>query len=293
MEDVSVIKKAAEMNAEHLLTHFDRIADTPDAIPRLRRFILDLAVRGKLVPQDPSDEPASELLKRIAAEKARLVKAGEIKKNKANPIKMADSPFDLPNSWKWAAIGDLFLYDAGIKREPRILNQKQWLLELEDIEKDTGRLLVRSRVSERESKSTKSEFFIGDILYGKLRPYLNKVLVADESGYSTTEIVAIRSYLPLCSKYCALALRRPDFVDYVTRLGQGTKMPRLRTEDAVVAPFPLPPLAEQHRIVAKVDALMTLCDQLEASLVTGNDTRRHLLDALLHETLAPKGKPQN
>ncbi len=281
------------MNAEHLLTHFDRIADTPDAIPRLRRFILDLAVRGKLVPQDPSDEPASELLKRIAAEKARLVKAGEIKKNKANPIKMADSPFDLPNSWKWAAIGDLFLYDAGIKREPRILNQKQWLLELEDIEKDTGRLLVRSRVSERESKSTKSEFFIGDILYGKLRPYLNKVLVADESGYSTTEIVAIRSYLPLCSKYCALALRRPDFVDYVTRLGQGTKMPRLRTEDAVVAPFPLPPLAEQHRIVAKVDALMTLCDQLEASLVTGNDTRRHLLDALLHETLAPKGKPQN
>ena len=75
MEDVSVIKKAAEMNAEHLLAHFDRIADAPDAIPRLRRFILDLAVRGKLVPQDPNDEPASELLKRIAAEKARLVKA--------------------------------------------------------------------------------------------------------------------------------------------------------------------------------------------------------------------------
>ena len=86
MEDVSVIKKAAEMNAEHLLAHFDRIADAPDAIPRLRRFILDLAVRGKLVPQDPNDEPASELLKRIAAEKARLVKAGEIKKNRALPL---------------------------------------------------------------------------------------------------------------------------------------------------------------------------------------------------------------
>ena len=69
MEDVSVIKKAAEMNAEHLLTHFDRIADTPDTIPRLRRFILDLAVRGKLVPQDPNDEPASDTaLMRIAAE---------------------------------------------------------------------------------------------------------------------------------------------------------------------------------------------------------------------------------
>ena len=68
------------MNAEQLLTHFDRIADAPDAIPRLRRFILDLAVRGKLVEQDPNDEPASELLKRIAAEKEALVKAGEIGK---------------------------------------------------------------------------------------------------------------------------------------------------------------------------------------------------------------------
>ena len=80
MEDVSVIKKAAEMNAEHLLTHFDRIADAPDAIPRLRRFILDLAVRGKLVPQDPNDEPASRMLKANCGEKARLVKAGEIRK---------------------------------------------------------------------------------------------------------------------------------------------------------------------------------------------------------------------
>ena len=70
------------MNAEHLLTHFDRIADAPDAVPRLRRFILDLAVRGKLVGQDSNDEPAAELLKRIAAEKERLAKAGEIGKPK-------------------------------------------------------------------------------------------------------------------------------------------------------------------------------------------------------------------
>ena len=74
---------AGAMNAERLLAHYERIADAPDAIARLRRFILDLAVRGKLVPQDPNDEPASELLKRIAAEKARLVKAGEIRKREA------------------------------------------------------------------------------------------------------------------------------------------------------------------------------------------------------------------
>ena len=260
---------------------------SPESVQRLRRFILDLAVRGKLVPQDPEDEPAAELLKRIAKEKARLVKVGEIKKNRAKPVCMAEAPFALPRSWQWAALGDLFLYDAGTKQEPATLNQDRWLLELEDVEKDTGRLLARMQVSGRESKSTKSEFRVGDILYGKLRPYLNKVLVADEPGYSTTEIVALRPYLPLCSEYCALALRRPDFVAYVTRLGQGTKMPRLRTEDAIIAPFPLPPLPEQQRIVAKVDELMGLCDRLEAEQTERETTRTRLTAASLTRLTAP------
>ena len=279
------------MNAEHLLTHFDRLADAPDAVPRLRRFILDLAVRGKLVEQDPNDEPASELLKRIAAEKRRMVEAGEIKKSKANWVKMAETPFDLPDSWQWAALGNLFLYDAGIKQEPTVLNPELWLLELEDVEKDTGRLFARITAAERESKSTKSEFRVDDILYGKLRPYLNKVLVADKPGYSTTEIVALRPYIPLCSKYCALALRRPDFVSYVTQLGQGTKMPRLRTEDAVVAPFPLPPLAEQHCIVAKVDELMALCDWLETARKEREATRARLATASLTRLNTPDPDP--
>jgi len=269
------------MNAEQLLQHFELISEAPDAIKRLRGFILDLAVRGKLVEQEPADEPAAELLKRIAAEKARMAKAGDIKTRKICEPSMAEAMYLLPSTWKWVALGSVFNYDAGIKTEPKKLDQNLWLLELEDVEKDTGRLVARVRASERTSQSTKSEFKINDILYGKLRPYLNKVLVADEQGYSTTEIVAIRPYIPLCSKYCVLALRRPDFLDYVTRLGQGTKMPRLRTEDAKVAPFPLPPLAEQHRIVAKVDELMSLCDQLEAAKAEREKCRDSLVAASL------------
>ena len=92
-------------NAERLLMHFGRIVDAPDAVPRLRRFILDLAARGRLVPQDPNDEPASGLLKRIAAEKARLVRAGEIRK----PRKLDDGeaitvPFEIPQSWQWVRL---------------------------------------------------------------------------------------------------------------------------------------------------------------------------------------------
>jgi type I restriction enzyme, S subunit len=198
------------MNADRLLAHYEQIADAPDAIVRLRRFILDLAVRGKLVPRVACDEPASELLRQIAREKARLVKAGEIRKLPSlQPMNDSEAPYVLPVTWAWVRVGDIFDYDAGTKRDPKELEQSRWLLELEDIEKDTSRIVERLRVSDRDSQSTKSEFEIGDILYGKLRPYLNKVVVADEPGYSTTEIVAIRPFLRLCPEYCALAFRRP------------------------------------------------------------------------------------
>ena len=280
------------MNAERLLAFYDRVADAPDAIDRLRRFVLDLAMRGRLVEQNPADEPASELLKRIAAEKARRANAGRTRRKKAVHPQMAPPPFDLPRTWCWASLGAVFQYDAGTKCDPKALDTSAWLLELRDIEKGTGRLLNRVQTSERESRSTKSRFLPGDVLYGKLRPYLNKVIVASEAGYSTTEIVAIRPYLPLSSEYCALALRRPDFVDYVTRLGQGTKMPRLRTNDAVVAPFPLPPLAEQRRIVAKVDQLMALCDRIEETRAAREDTRDRLAKASLTRMTAPDAGPR-
>jgi type I restriction enzyme S subunit len=276
------------MNAEHLLAHYEKIADAPDAAARLRRFILDLAVRGKLVGRDANDEPASELLKRIEREKARLVKAGEIREPPTlEPIKDAEALYAVPRTWAWVRVGDIFDYDAGTKRDPKELDQSRWLLELEDIEKDTSRIVERLCVSDRNPQSTKSEFEPGDILYGKLRPYLNKVVVADEHGYSTTEIVVIRAFMPLCPEYCALAFRRPDFVAYVERLGRGTKMPRLRTPDAIVAPFPLPPLAEQHRIVAKVGELMGLCDRLEAARGSREAVRDRLVLASLARLNAP------
>lgn len=279
-------RPAFRAHAVFTINNLDRLTARSDQISALRRTIIDLAVRGRLVPQDPTDEPAQELLGRIAEVRDRLMKIGETRKLAAGTLTMVRAPFSLPDTWRWAAIGDVFAYDVGIKRESSAMDPSLWLLELQDIEKDTGSLLVRVTAAERESKSTKSEFRAGDILYGKLRPYLNKVLVADDRGYSTTEIVALRPYIPLCARYCAMALRRRDFVDYVTRVGQGTKMPRLRTKDAIVAPFPLPPLAEQHRIVATADHVMTLCDRFEECLVTTEDKNRGLLDVVLREALS-------
>jgi type I restriction enzyme S subunit len=99
------------MNPDRLIKHFDQIIEAPDAVPRLRRFILDLAVRGKLVEQDPNDEPASELLKRIELEKARLVKIGQIRNEmRLPPIEKEELLFDIPDDWFWTRMGNVTTY---------------------------------------------------------------------------------------------------------------------------------------------------------------------------------------
>lgn len=260
------------MNADILLQHFERISEAPDAVPKLRRFILDLAVRGKLVAQDPSDESPLELMKRSG------LKNGECARTSDSTLQIKHK---LPSSWLWVRLEELFDYDSGRKVDPKEIPADAWLLELEDIEKDTGRIINRSKVGDRNPTSTKSEFQTGDVLYGKLRPYLNKVIVADFPGFSTTEIVAIRCRVDSCPYYTAIALRRPDFVKYVTLAGKGTKMPRLRSEEALNAIYPLPPIAEQYRIVAKVNELMALCDELESAQAKRESRRDRLVAATM------------
>ena len=247
-----------------LVRHFDLIAQAPGGVARLRELILTLAVQGKLVSQDPSDEPASELLKKIRAEKDRLIAEGKIKRDKPlAEIADEEKPFELPNSWEWCRVGAVTTYGSSAKAAT--IKSETWVLDLEDVEKGTGKLLNKSRFSERPALSDKNVFFAGDVLYGKLRPYLNKVLVADEDGVCTTEIVPLRCYGPYVPSYFAIALRTPFFLEYVNALSYGMKMPRLGTEDARKALLPLPPLAEQSRIVTRVEELMQLCDALEAS----------------------------
>ncbi|MBI4207583.1 MAG: hypothetical protein HY527_21395 [Betaproteobacteria bacterium] len=103
-----------EMNAQRLLQHFHRISEAPDAIPRLRRFILDLAVRGKLVEQDPNDEPASELLKRIQAEKARLVKEGKVRMQPPSAVDAPNMPFPVPKRWEWLPLNEIGIVSGGM-----------------------------------------------------------------------------------------------------------------------------------------------------------------------------------
>ncbi|THB29755.1 restriction endonuclease subunit S [Providencia sp. MGF014] len=251
-------------------------------IKKLRELILELAVRGKLVPQDPNDEPASELLKRIVAEKAELVKQGKIKKQKPLPeISEDEKPFELPEGWEWVRLGFITNYGECDKAEPTDTDADTWIVELEDIEKSTSRLLNRVKFSERPFKSSKNKFNKNDVLYGKLRPYLDKVLVADDSGVCSTEIIPIKVYGNILPSYLRLLLKSPRFIAYANESTHGMNLPRLGTDKAINAVVELTAIAEQVRIVNKVDELMSLCDQLEQQSLTSLDAHQQLVETLL------------
>ena len=225
--------------------------DLLKAIDQAKSKILDLAIHGKLIPQDPNDEPAIELLKRINP--------------KFEPCDV-EQLWELPNSWCWTTLGNISNYGKCIHVETKDIPNNSWVLELEDLEKDTAKLLQRVTCAERDIKGVRSAFRKGEVLFSKLRTYLNKVLVAPEDGYCSTEIVPITLYDSFSSEYINHVLRSKYFVDYTTSCGYGVKMPRLSTTDACKGLIPVPPYQEQLRIVAKIEELFAVLESIKESL---------------------------
>ena len=241
---------------------------------QLKNSILQMAVQGKLVPQDPNDEPASVLLERIRAEKERLIKEKKIKREK-NPsviFKGADNtpyekigdevrsladevPFDIPDSWEWVRLGNISSYaETKQKVNATSADPSIWGLDLEDIEKG-GRLLEHKTVGERRAVGDKTVFAKGDILYSKLRPYLLKILVAPDDGICTPEIVPFRVYGGIDPNYIVNYLKSPYVDNLINSITYGVKMPRVGTETMTSLLVPMPPLDEQRRIVKKIDGV--------------------------------------
>ena len=260
----------------------------------LRQKILDLAIHGKLVPQAPNDEPASVLLERIRAEKERLVKEGKIKrpkKTKATSDK-PHYPYELPEGWVWTTLGEISNYGTTINIQVDDIDKNEWILELEDIEKETANIIQRLSASERSVKGTRHKFSAGSILYSKLRTYLNKVLVAPSEGYCTTEIMPFDTYGIISNEYICHVLRSPFFLDYTLQCGYGVKMPRLSTTDACNGMIPLPPLNEQIRIVEAIKYWFVLIDIIESGKENLQETikqaKSKILDLAIHGKLVPQ-----
>ena len=249
---------------------------------QLKNSILQWAIQGKLVPQDPNDEPASVLLDKIRQEKERLIKEKKIKRDKnasiiyrgednsyyekmlaTGEVKCIDEeiPFEIPQGWEWCRLGEISTY-AQTKRKINASNAdtQLWGLDLEDIEKG-GRLLNIKTVGERKAIGDKTVFNCGDILYSKLRPYLLKILVAPEGGICTPEIIPFTCYGNICKDYIVSFLKSPYVDDYINSATFGVKMPRVSTETITSLLVPLPPLSEQFRIDTKAKELMPYIDE--------------------------------
>ncbi|MBX3497736.1 MAG: restriction endonuclease subunit S [Parvibaculum sp.] len=281
------------MNAERLLAHYEEIADAPDAIARLRRFILDLAVRGKLVPQDAGDEPASELLKRIAKEKARLVKAGEIRTPKAIPAQ-SESPFPIPSNWRWSQLAEIGVLSPR-NEAPDTLEAS--FVPMPMIAAEYGVANQHEVRSWGEIKKGYTHFAEGDVGLAKITPCFENGKSAvfrnltGGIGSGTTELHIVRP-LFVDQDYILLFLKSPHFIETGIPKMTGTAgQKRVPTEYFAHSPFPLPPLAEQHRIVAKVDELMALCDRLKTAREQRETARDRLAAASLARLNAPDPEP--
>ena len=192
----------------------------------------------------------------------------------------------------WTTLGEISNYGECNNVSVDSITDDDWVLELEDLEKDTAKIIQTLSRSKRSIKGVRHRFNKGDILYSKLRTYLNKVLVAPQSGYCTTEIMPFNSYCNVSSYYLNHVLRSAYFLDYTQQCGYGVKMPRLSTTDACNGMIPLPPLAEQKRIVKEIEHWFSLIDVIESGKedlqATIKQATSKILDLAIHGKLVPQ-----
>ena len=255
----------------------------------LKNSILQLTIQGKLVEQRPEEGTAAELLEKIArhgttgtrgtTKTTRTTRTKSRAAHRASSVPSVSSvssvpvvpsvpddekPFDIPESWEWVRLGECSTYaDKKEKVLPSEIRPDDWSLDLEDIEKDTGRIVEFRSAGDRRITGDKVVFRKGQILYSKLRPYLKKILVAPKDGICTPELVPFFASSGIDVNYLVVVLKSPHVDFVINSVTYGVKMPRVGTDTMVNLPIPLPPLAEQKRIVAKIEELLPLIDRYE------------------------------
>ncbi|UGY18994.1 restriction endonuclease subunit S [Bradyrhizobium septentrionale] len=285
------------MNAERLLSHYERIADAPGAIARLRRFVVELAAHGKLVPQYASDQPASELLKRIGHEQARLVKVGKVKNAKApEPIRDSELPIELPRNWAWARLCEIGKLSGGMT--PSMNRPDFWAgdvvwLSPKDIKSDEV-ADSELKISALGLAETRLELYRPGCLFMVARSGILKrtfpVSINRVPAAANQDMKVLVPFLHGQERFLQIMFR--GLTNFILRelVKTGTTVQSLKYAEFEQQPFPLPPLAEQRRIVAKVDELMLLCDRLEAARVSRETVLDRLTVASLTRLSAPDPK---
>lgn len=270
---MSAVMDPREPSAKYLSTlqpplvqHFELMATAPGGVAQLRELILTLAVQGKLVPQDPKDEPASDLLKKIRAEKDRLTAEGKIKRDKSPvPIAEEEKPFSLPDSWEWVRIPEV-THGLG-QGEP---SSSFTYIDVASIDNLGGRVAPHVQVLEAADAPSRARknVSMGTVIYSTIRPYLKNIAVIEHSyspkAIASTAFAVMHPHTGVLPKYLLHYLRSRPFTEYVNSKAVGVAYPAINDANFFQGVVALPPAAEQTRIVTRVEELMRLCDALEA-----------------------------
>jgi type I restriction enzyme S subunit len=288
-------------HAHFYLNHLSTITTLPEQIPALRRTILSLAVRGQLVPQGPAGESAAELLTRIQAEKAKLIEEGLLRKEKPLATIADDKvPFAIPTTWRWARIGTCsLLTDYGTSVKSDQVSDGVPILAMGNIQ--DGQVVLNDRRKVPQGIDDLPHLFLKrfDLLYNRTNSaeLVGKtgIYLGDDDAYTfASYLIRIRFLNNLTSPlYANLAMNAPYFraTQIVPELQQQCGQANVNGSKLRNMLIPVPPFAEQLRIVAKVDELTALCDRLEKRLSDTQAESGHLLESVLHHALNDKHSP--
>ena len=266
-----------------LSEHLPLLASAPSGIQKLRGLVLELAVRGKLVPQDPSDEPASELLKRIAKERAKLEAEGKIKKSKTTPHDLSCWPLELPDSWAWCRFPDVASYCMG--KTPPTKEAAYWVsngipwVSISDMSHGQRVVSTSRTVSNAaRDKVFRSAPVPAGTLLMSFKLTVGKIATLGMDAFHNEAIISIFPFSGVSQEFLS------HFLPIIAQGGNSKSAlmgDTLNSESLALLAVPLPPIAEQHRIVAKVDELMALCDRLEQEVGAGETAHAKLVETLL------------
>ena len=272
----------------HFITqHFGELYSVKANVTELRKAILQLAVMGKIVPQDPNDQPASELLNAIEAEKIRLVKDGKIKPSKPLPeIKPDEVPYDLPKGWEWIRLQEVLDVRDGTHDSPKdaIAGERYPLITSKNFTNGEIDFSNARQISAKDyfeiSKRSKVDRL--DILFSMIGGNIgNQVLVQDEREFSIKNVALFKYYNRELTYPYFFKRYMEQIANYLQQKATGGAQPFVSLGFLRNLVMALPPISEQHRIVAKIDQLMTLCDELEKQIDIANSKKTNLLNSVM------------
>jgi type I restriction enzyme S subunit len=270
---------------QRIATHFDVLLDRPSSVDAFEQTILQLAVRGLLVPQDPTDEPASSLLQKIRTEKDHLIAQGKIKRDKPlPPITDEEKPFELPQGWEWVRLRGLVTHlGDGLHGTPNYSASGDYFF-VNGNNLGAGVITIKpetKRVDDSEFEKHKKPLDGNSVLLsingtlGRVAFYENEKIVLGKSACYFNVTLGLKKF------YAKLLLENPGFTSYAESSATGSTIKNLGLKAIADWPIALPPVAEQSRIVTRVNELRSLCADLRQRLISGQATQARLADALV------------